>query len=224
MLFQQIFTESDIDFLIKFSTLEHSLEHPTLAYESGRAHFANIMVYPDTLADKYFVPKPKEIPAAPQLVWQQVEKSLPEDFFTKGVEFFNKQSLIQMTKGRLTLTKNRLYPPKAKTQKWQQYSYLGNPKAKDLPEKTKGEGSLFTQLVQRFRTLRKLRAPAFEENVLKAAPPKCEKPLCGQAKLELLKINGFLNPKQLEGLQWMSQENQKLQAIDQAFLEYRKVR
>jgi spermidine synthase len=192
LLVNQVWPDQAIAAAARASTLEHSLYHPTLAFQSGRAYFLGGNVNVEALTKKLFVQseyfqkkKAQEFDSIvneeDQLIWQKFESELPEDFFKTGIAFY--KSSFTVAAGKLSIahakyynndyTKGESIKVQAKKRKMEQYKYLVQPKNKDVPKPTVDGLSLSTELFNRFIYLKEMREKPQLSKVTQTVPQRC---------------------------------------------------
>ncbi len=216
LLYHQLLPDAAVTDLANGSHLIHSLYHPTLAYQSGRAFFLSGFINPEELANKYFVYSKNEklLRAEDQisqdrvlsfgddeLIWEKYLDQLPKSFFDEGAKFLLKVHPIYA--GKLSLARPDKFGKKVlhgvdeklsvAKRKMTQYRYLLGKSNRTLPPKVNEELFLGTELFNRFIYLIAMREKPQLDKLLKAMPIKCIdfESECLKIKLEIL---FFLNP------------------------------
>lgn len=226
ILYHQVWTDAAVTDVARGATLAHTLYHPTLAYQSGRAFFASIAVNFEEMANKYFVYSDEELKLSQnnpvqqkirssgkdQLLWEEFQAHLTPEFYDKGIKLLlNHHTLVA---GKLSLAKSYNFPDdkkvenddkvlKQKVARNSQYHYLQDPKRKITPKVVDEKHPIANELFTRFLYLRSMREKAYLANVVAKVPEKCEanSDLCFENKLEILKFLAGKQAPQLAALQ-----------------------
>ena len=245
ILFHQIWSDRAVSEIALASTVIHSIYQPTLAYQSGRAHYSGERVNLEALAKKYFlINKNTETFLTDQkkvqfndhdfshsLLWEKFANELPKSFYDNAQGFL--KDAFSFSKGKISLVKERLYPTdldkkyeaEAKNQKnkYVQYDYLRSEKAIKTPKKVNPGGYLPSELFDRYMFLTTIRETAYLKNVTKTLPKKCkegELP-CSATKMEILRFTQLAMYDQIEKLAEEYTKNKKEVSlkIDDLFAE-----
>lgn len=196
VLYHQIWPDQAITELATLAKFEHSLYHPTLAFQSGKAHYASMHVNLEKLARKYFpdrvLVKDNEenkkfySEGGQDLLWQKIPNELSEEFYNEGIKFFNDPA--PFIAGKLTLARTRIYGKnfkkfeekiqesvKANKLKMAQYLYLLDESSKAKPETLENDKTLLhEELFSRYIYLLTMRENPNEKNYLKLIPDECK--------------------------------------------------
>lgn len=163
----------------------HTLERPTLAYESGRAQFAGQFVNLDNLLGSE-MKRPFNDPSLPGIsyVYEDLgatmpNSKLPESFFTDGIKFLEKSNSYKFNVHRLRLSYADAYPKNkmivSSDPKLRQYQYLSATKAiNKIPPLAEEKVSLPSQLLFRFNQLMVMHKPAHAERIASLMPTRCD--------------------------------------------------
>lgn len=242
ILYHQIWSDPAITDLANAATIEHSLYHPTLAYQSGIAFFTNEMINFEKIARETFsVPllklrKKRDLSglytseAEDVLLWEKVKHQLPLSFFENGIRYT--LNVHKIVSSKISLALAELFPEQDEKD-WQflkrskeirvlQNKYITGV-TKEVPPNLAKESFLPNELYRRYLEMSVMRTQADFNRILSMIPDSCGiQKECHMLKYEILT---YLKEQSLESFMEYGQNyesmTEKTKEIENQFAQVR---